>query len=55
MTGTCPVCGVASFDLADLCTVDEETRWDRICTAAEATEDEDGPVLAVYYHFFGAE
>ncbi len=44
--------GAASFDIDDLCAVDEATRWDRICTAAEATEG-DGPSLTVYYHFFG--
>lgn len=46
----------ASFDIDDLCAVEEETRWDRICTAAatdEETEAGGAPVLAIYYHFFG--
>jgi len=46
----------ASFDIDDLCAVDEATRWDRICAAATADEKADGndaPLLAIYYHFFG--
>lgn len=47
--GTEAVGGTASFDVADLCAVEDDTRWDRICTAAGA----DGSAsLGVYYHFF---
>jgi hypothetical protein len=48
-----PAGGGASFDIDDLCSVAESERWDRICTAAESTEEASGPTLEVYYHFFG--
>ena len=49
--------GTASFDVVDLCAVDEDTRWDRICTAATTDNEgrgDDAPVLSDYYHFSGA-
>jgi len=45
----------ASFDIDDLCTVDADTRWDRICTVAAAADEGNAPVLELYYHFFEEE
>lgn len=45
--------GAASFDIGDLCSVEEDERWDRICTTAAGDGTEAGPTLEVYYHFFG--
>ena len=44
----------ASFDVEDLCSVTEDTRWDRICPVASVDPggDQASPVLEVYYHFF---
>lgn len=67
MPDACPVCDspvehrrvegtdgapVASFDVDDLCSVADDTRWDRICTVATTGEGGPTPALELYYHFF---
>lgn len=52
--GSTPPTSVASFEIDDLCSVEDDTRWDRICTVASVRADGGAPepVLEIHYHFF---
>lgn len=47
---------VTTVDVEDICAMDADTRWDRICHEA-SVESQSGPtpVLVAYYHFFDGE
>lgn len=65
MAEHCPVCGdpveyrevvtveegaATTIEVDELCSMDDGTRWNRICPVASPADDEGGVQLSVYRH-----